>query len=121
MKHVPIFILPAFLGLVLVVDKNSLGNLVVLLSWQIATPFQEEDFLARWCQLVRKRADTGSGVSNDDAVMDGRCRAPRCWEGVEAAHGVLQWELKSKQTYRPYGMVRRGVTSIYLIKEVLCM
>ncbi len=31
---------------------------------------QEEDFLARWCQLMGQRAPTGAGADNDDVVME---------------------------------------------------
>ena len=73
-RHAPIFIAPGFLRLVLVVDEDGLGTLVVLLTRQIAGLFQQQNFPPRRRQLVRQRASAGAGANTDHIVVSGHGR-----------------------------------------------
>src|SRR5499427_8858819 len=66
-----VLVVPELAGQVAVADEDLAAVPVFWLTRQVAAALQQQDPLARRCQLVRQRATASAGTDDDDVVVLG--------------------------------------------------
>src|SRR6185312_9419130 len=71
LEGLSVLVVPDLVRQVAVLQEDLSAVPVLRLARQVAATLQQQDALARWCQLVRKRPAARTGTDDDDVVVLG--------------------------------------------------